>query len=54
MLIAGQVDNCEALAKAGFTEVVCINKKGIPLEDAMKRDVAFNNIKDALRLTIPR
>ena len=54
MLIAGQVDNYEALAKAGFTEVVCINKKGIPLEDAMKRDVAFNNIKDALRLTIPR
>ena len=54
MLIAGQVDYCEALAKAGFTEVVCINKKGIPLEDAMKRDVAFNNIKDALRLTIPR
>lgn len=54
ILIAGQVDNRNALTKAGFTKVVCINKKGIPLEDAMKRDVAFNNIKNALRLTIPK
>lgn len=53
VLLAGQVDEREAFLQAGFADVVCINEKGLPLEEAMKNDVAFNNIKDALRFKVP-
>ncbi len=51
-LIAGKVDNREALLEAGFAEVICINKKGLPFEEAIKHDVAFNNIKETMRLLL--
>ena len=53
VLLAGQVDEREALLQAGFDDVVCINEKGLPLEEAMKNNVAFNHIKDALRFKVP-
>ena len=48
ILIAGQVDNRDALIDAGFTDVICINKKGLPLEEAIKHDVAYNNLWKAV------
>lgn len=48
ILIAGQVDDREQLIQASFADVVGINKKSLPLGEALKPDVAFNNIKETV------
>ena len=44
LLIAGQVKNKEALLQAGFHRVECINPEGLPLAQALKPEVAKENI----------
>lgn len=43
-LIAGRISDREELLKAGFVRVECINPPGLPLEEAMRKDVAQRNI----------
>lgn len=44
ILIAGRIRNREELLKAGFYRVECINPEGITLEEALRKDVAKQNI----------
>ena len=44
ILIAGRISDREELLKAGFARVECINPPGLPLEEAMRKDVAQRNI----------
>ncbi|MBQ9654718.1 MAG: glycerate kinase [Prevotella sp.] len=48
-LIAGRISDKEYLLKAGFAHVECINPEGIPLEEAMRKEVATRNITDTVR-----
>jgi len=43
-LIAGRISDREALLNAGFARVECINPPNLPLEEAMRKDVAQQNI----------
>ena len=43
-LIAGRVTDREALLHAGFAQVECVNPVGMPLEEAMRTEVAMRNI----------
>ena len=43
-LIAGRIADRQQLLDAGFAQVVCINPPDLPLEEAMKPDVARLNI----------
>ncbi|MBR1681898.1 MAG: glycerate kinase [Bacteroidaceae bacterium] len=45
-LIAGRVCDRDELLKAGFAHVQCINPPGLPLKEAMRREVAMRNISD--------
>ena len=45
-LIAGRITDREELLKAGFAHVECINPDGITLEEAMRKEVAMQNIAD--------
>ena len=47
-LIAGRVSDREELLKAGFSQVECINPEGIPLEEAMRKEVAMQNIRETV------
>ena len=47
-LIAGRISNREELLKAGFAQVECINTDGISLEEAMRKEVAMQNITDTV------
>ena len=47
-LIAGQISDREELLRAGFCQAECINPKGISLEEAMRKDVAMQNITDCI------
>ena len=47
-LIAGKITDRELLLQAGFTHAECINPFGIPLEEAMQKDVARRNIADTV------
>ncbi len=49
-LIAGKVSDREELLNAGFAEVECINPPDIPLEEAMRKEVAQQNIRQLLSL----
>ena len=44
-LIAGKISDREALLNAGFARVECINPPDLPLEEAMHKDVAQQNIR---------
>ena len=44
-LIAGRISDREELLNAGFARVECINPPGIPLEEAMRKEVAQQNIR---------
>lgn len=44
-LIAGRISDCQELLDAGFARVECINPPDIPLEEAMRKDVARRNIR---------
>jgi len=48
-LIAGRISDKEELSKAGFAHVECINPEGITLEEAMRKEVARQNISDTVR-----
>jgi glycerate kinase len=43
-LIAGRIKDREQLLNAGFAYVECINPAGITLEEAMREEVATQNI----------
>ena len=47
-LIAGRVSDKEALLNAGFSRVECINPVGLSLEEAMRKEVAMQNICDTV------
>ena len=48
VLIAGRISDCEELLEAGFAQVKCINPPGMPLEEAMRKEVAQQNIRKIL------
>ena len=45
-LIAGKISDREELLNAGFARVECINPPDLPLEVAMQKDVAQQNIRE--------
>lgn len=47
-LIAGRISDREALLNAGFARVECINPPDLPLEEAMRKDVAQQNIRQLI------
>ena len=51
-LIAGRISDREELLKAGFANVECINPAGIALEEAMRKEVAMQNISDTVSIFI--
>ena len=53
-LIAGKVSDKEQLLQAGFTHVECINPLGITLEEAMRKEVAVQHIKETVKLLIEK
>jgi len=48
-LIAGRISDKEELLKVGFAHVECINPDGITLEEAMRKEVARQNISDTVK-----
>ncbi len=48
-LIAGRISDKDDLLKAGFSRVACINPEGISLEEAMRKPIAIQNIRDTVR-----
>ena len=48
-LIAGRIGDRQQLLDAGFTNVECINPPRLPLEEAMKPEVARQNIKATIQ-----
>lgn len=48
ILIAGRISDCKELLEAGFAQVKCINPPGMPLEEAMRKEVAQQNIRKIL------
>ena len=53
-LIAGRISDREELLNAGFARVECINPPDISLEEAMRKEVAQQNIRQRICLTNPR
>ena len=47
-LIAGRVSDQEELLKAGFAHVLCINPDNLSIEEAMRPDVASQNITNTI------
>lgn len=43
-LLAGRTENADSLLSAGFARVECITPEGMPAAEAMKKDVATENI----------
>ena len=48
-LIAGRISDKQELLSAGFVHVECINPEDISLEEAMRKEVATQNIIDTVR-----
>ena len=48
-LIAGRISDKQELMNAGFTHVECINPEEISLEEAMRKEVATQNIINTVR-----
>ena len=46
--LAGCVEEEEWLKKAGFIEIFAVTPKGMPLEEAMKKEIAIRNVKDTI------
>lgn len=49
-LIAGRISDREELLNAGFARVECINPPDLPLEEALKKEVAQQNISKLVRM----
>ena len=47
-LIAGRINHRDELLKAGFAHVECINPDGMSLEEAMRKEVAKQNIANTV------
>lgn len=47
-LIAGRIADRQVLLDAGFSQVVCINPPGLPVEEAMKPETAKANIRQTV------
>ena len=47
-LIAGRIADRQVLLDAGFSQVVCINPPGLPIEEAMKPETAKANIRQTI------
>lgn len=47
-LIAGRLQDIELLKQEGFSEAVCINPPDLPMEEAMKKATAIENIKNTV------
>ena len=47
-LIAGKISDREELLNTGFAQVECINQPDLPLEEAMRKEVAQHNIRQLL------
>lgn len=47
-LVAGRINDREELLRAGFARVECINPPGISLEEAMRKEVAQQNIQQTI------
>lgn len=47
-LLAGRISDRELLLQAGFSNVVCINPQGMAIEEAMRKEVAKRNIREAV------
>ena len=47
-LMAGNVENLSELSNAGFEKIIAITPNGMPLSQAMKKDVAIKNIVKAV------
>lgn len=45
--IGGSVSDCPELADSGFHSILSINEDGLPLQTAMRHDVAWENVKRA-------
>ena len=50
-LIAGRISDREELLNAGFARVECINPPSLPLEEAMRKDVAQHNTIEEVKKT---
>ena len=48
-LIAGRISDRQELLNAGFAHVECINPEGISLKEAIRKEVATQNIIDTVR-----
>lgn len=53
-LIAGRISDRDQLLQAGFSRVECINPPAIPLEEAMRPDVARQHIINTFKLLIKK
>lgn len=49
-LIAGRISDQEELKRAGFSQVKCINPEGMSQEEAMRKEVAIQNIIDTISM----
>lgn len=47
-LIAGRIADRQVLLDAGFSQVVCINPPGLPIEEAIKPETAKANIRQTI------
>ena len=52
-LIAGKISDRETLINAGFARVECINPPDLPLEEAMRKNVARHNIRQLMCRIFP-
>ena len=53
-LIAGRVDDRERLLQAGFSGVECINPEDISLDEALRKDIAQQNIRNTVQRIFQR
>lgn len=51
-LLAGRISDCEELIKVGFSYVKCINPEGLSQEEAMRKEVAMQNIIDSIEISL--
>ena len=54
MILAGCVEDEKRLKKSGFTGIYAVTPKDMPLEEAMKKEVAIQNIKECVILSIAK
>ena len=51
LLLAGKVEDAELMEREGFAKVLCINPPGLPLHEAMRKEVAEANISHTMAAT---